>query len=216
MIAGTQGNFGGGDSTMLLFKKVMTVALAGGLSLAGSQAVQAAPIVGTGSVSVVGVTGTPPGLIGVDTTFSFTLSLWSGGSGEFTPVEDELGPGLIPLVTQSITATVGTPVSFIADWGTFVGTVTQASASGPTSNRVVDVFALGTFTPDVGPPDLSGYTPGPMSLTFSATQTGGADGSISASYTIASPPADVPEPLTMSLFGLGLVGSAVAARRRRS
>lgn len=199
---------------MLLFKKVMTVALAGGLTLTASQAVQASPIVGTGSVSVLGVTGAPPGLIGLGTTFTFTLSFWSGGTNELS-IEDEFPLGS-PLLTQTITATLGTPVSFTAPWGTFEGTVTQASATGPASNRVVDVYALGLFTPDVGPPDLTGFDPGPMSLTFSATQTGGPGAAISASYTIASPPANVPEPLTMSLLGLGLVGSAVAVRRRRS
>jgi len=201
---------------MLLLKKVLTVAVAGGLTLAASQTAQAAPIIATGSVAVLGVSYNPAGLIGTGTTFTFAFSLFSGGTGDLMPPPGP-GPALgSPLTTAAITATVGTPVSFSAPWGSFAGNVTQADDEGDALNRVVDVIALGTFTPMAGPPDLSGFDPGPMSLTFSATQTGGPNSSVSASYSIASPPSVVPEPLSMTLLGLGLAGSAFVARRRRS
>jgi hypothetical protein len=194
---------------MKLTRLFGAAAILAGLAFTGTTA-QAAPIEATGSVAVLGVSYNPAGLIAVDTTFTFEFSVFGGGTGDLSGV-----PIASPLTTAEITATVGTPVSFTAAWGSFVGVVTQADDEGDADQRVVDVFALGTFTPAAGPPDLTGFDPGPMSLTFSATQTGGPNSSVSASYTIASPPAGVPEPMTMTLLGLGLVGSAYVARRRR-
>jgi hypothetical protein len=196
------------EDHMKLTRLFGAAALIAGLSF--SSTAQAAPINATGSVGVLGISNDPAGVIGMDTTFTFAFSLFSSGTGDLIVV-----PTGSLLTTAAITSTVGTPVNFSAAWGSFAGFVTEASAEGPSSNRVVDVVALGTFTPLSGPPDLSAFDPGPMSLTFSATQTGGAGASVSASYSIASPPAGVPEPMTMTLLGLGLVGSAAAARRRR-
>lgn len=190
----------------MFFKKIAVAAAIAGASIG---AAVAGPINATGAISNVGITTVPLGSIGLGTTFSFAASLFSGGTGD-------LSSAIVGqfLSTGSITSTVGTAVNFAATWGTFVGTVTFANAAGPTSNRVVDVTALGLFTPLSGPPDLSGFDPGMMSLTFSATQTGGPQGSVSASYTIASPPAGVPEPGSLALVGLGLLAAGGIARRK--
>jgi hypothetical protein len=178
-------------------------------SLAFASAAHALPINGTGSVALLGVTAAPATLIDVNTTFSFVSSAWAGGANDLGGVAINT-----PLITSPLTATVGSAASFTANWGTFSGSVTTVQVQGSNNNRTVSFYALGDFTPLSGPPNLSMFTPGPMSLTFSATQTGGATGSISASYTIASPPAVVPEPGALSLVGLALAGAAFASRRR--
>jgi uncharacterized membrane protein len=177
------------------------------IALFAAAPVSAATIVGSAAVSLVGVDSSTP-TIGVGTTFSNTLfSAVGSAMGDMAPTAG------ITFLTDDLTASLGSPVSFTSAFGTFAGTVSLVAATGPVDSRVVDIYAVGLFTP-AGV--LSAFDAGPMSLTASFTQTGGAGSAVSGSYTLSSPPAPprIAEPATLALLGAGLLGLAAVRRRK--
>lgn len=168
---------------------------------------------GTAAAAITGIKSSTPS-IGLGTIFTNTLFTAIGSA---TDDMDVAGVAGAMLTLSPVTATVGSAVNFTSGIGNFAGSVNLASATGSVTNRTVDLYVLGTFTPAGA---LGTYAPGAMSLTFSFTQTGGAGKAVSGSFSLASPPAaapiSVPEPMSMALFGMGLAGLGVAASRKKA
>lgn len=194
---------------------VLAALLAAGVGSAAN----AAPIVG--SIAVVGgsvtvdispITSGPPG-----TTFTANPLVYSGSaSGDFAPIPVFAVADPAPV---AISANVGAAVSFSGIYGSFMGTVTSVAQDIQANQRTVSIFVVtGTFTPGAAllaiDPTL---TANDAQLTVSGTETvavgGGGFQSLSLSGTLAAGVA-VPAPAALAVFGLGLIGLGLVARRR--
>lgn len=192
-----------------MLSKVLTLAAL--TVLAGP--VQAATITGTFSGALSDVRSSTFG-IGLGTTFT-------NGSGQVTSATDEFS-GIstgTSIALSSVTATNGTPISFMSSFGSFVGSITTSELAAPAPNARVGLTALGTFIPTGS---LSGFTAGLADLTLGFTQTGALSPNdpqpaVSGSFTFSSPSmvAAVPESASwaMLIAGFGMTG-AIARRRK--
>jgi len=178
-----------------------------GLGLTGHAL--AAPITGSDTISAsVGSTNESGSNLGSATTIGLGSSTFGSGVGSFSAVS-----GLtFPLGGTTLDLNNLASFGFIsATIGTFAPTVIQVTNKTPSS---LNVFVSGAFAPG----SLFGGADAPLgaSENFGFTQTGG---SISVSGTFASPPAaapiGVPEPLTITLFGAGLIGVGALRRRQK-
>lgn len=178
------------------------------LALGVSGAASAAPIIGTFAGN--GVVTTPGVLINVGSSLALTGGFATVGTGDLSTI---VAGNPITGLTNPFTLSNGNTFDFtLTGFGSFTGTTsgTLLTPGSDEQNRTIRFFGLGEFAPTFG-----GFTAGPASITGAFTQSGGADGAVSFSFSFASPPqTDVlPAPATLALFGLGLVGIGLAKRR---
>jgi len=162
-----------------------------------------------GSMPLAGVTVTQNGAdLTLSTLVSATDTVVSGpGLVDFAPVVllSSFGPHTLDL--SSLPALAASFSISNASYGSF------AAASALIVQRTtnfLDVYLLGTFTPG---PGIPGAVASPTSLRISVNQSGE---SLSEAITLNSPPATIPEPATLALFGGGLVAVAVMVRRKQN
>jgi hypothetical protein len=188
-----------------------------GLALIAATPVSAAPIKGTATITGFDtIDGTS---LTNNTLFDFTdgVSVSPSATGDLATFVIGATATLnvdpwtfTPFATESpfLTITNGADsVVFDLDTST---TITDRSGNATASSMTL--YLLGTLTPSG--PDFAGLTASAASLRFAATAAGTTGG-----YTIslAAPPAPVstPEPLTVALFGGGLIGMGVLRRRKQ-
>ena len=164
---------------------------------------EAAPVVGTGSVSFISVSGGP---IAEGSTFEFFLARWISGTGDFSAI-----PSALVLTTSPVTATLGAAVSFGAEFGSFVGSVSDVDFASSAAGVVLDVDALGTFTPGGS---LGGLEATAMTLSFRAEtlSSGGTEARYVYSFSTSPGTHGVPAPATAGLVAAALAGLLLSRR----
>lgn len=168
------------------------------------------PPVGTQSFADLGIPmadGSPTG--NILTATSFTI-----GDLVSTQAQSGVFEGLPLQSFGSITFNTTLRGSFVFKDGAF-GTFTSTFIDPTHAGNTIAFFMVGNWSPGTFGRVAGG--PFPSDLTLSFTQTPGGTGTISDSATFSTPSqaASVPEPGPLALLALGVLGVALATRRRK-
>jgi hypothetical protein len=167
--------------------------------------VQAAPLSGSFSFFFTRVVSDTSSLVS-GSEINFTAARTDSGAGDFLTLPFNLSLTITP---KPFTVANASPINFtLPGWGSFLGTASgYVPGTDESSFRV-----LGIFTPDAMMFPSASATPSDVTISF--TQTGGPGRPISATGTFDTEPSPIPTPMALALFGVGLAGLGLVARRR--
>ena len=157
-----------------------------------------------GSLSLAGVAVTQNGAnLAVSTLVTAADTIVVGpGVGDYAPVAlfSSFGPHALDLSNL-----VALAAAFSLSNPTYGSYAASSAVIVQQLPDFLDIYIVGTFTPAIGGP-LDVFDPTPTALRISVNQSGKSE---AEAVTLNS----VPEPVALTLLGIGLTGAAMARRR---
>lgn len=157
-----------------------------------------------GSASFNAASGSLTGGANTNTAFTFNTNAVSSGTGSFA---GDAGVTWGSFNVPAFGVGANFAFSITGDFGSFSGSTISHSYAGDNATNARTMLASGLFT-------RTGFDATPASIAFSATETGGSY-SYAFTFSVTPPPAAVPEPASMAIFGLGALGMAARRYRRK-